>query len=77
MRVAVVNEVSTANRNSDLMAALDGRGLDLLNIGMKGSGTNDPDLTFIHTGFLAALLLNASRADFIVAGCGTGQGFQI
>jgi ribose 5-phosphate isomerase RpiB len=77
MRVAVANEVSTVNRNAEVMAALDGRGLDLLNVGMKGSSPNQPELTYIHTGFLSALLLNAGRADFVVAGCGTGQGFQI
>jgi ribose 5-phosphate isomerase RpiB len=41
---------------------------------MKKSG-EAPELTYLHTSFLAALLLNAGRADFVVAGCGTGQGF--
>jgi ribose 5-phosphate isomerase RpiB len=77
MRVAVVNEVSAAQRNADIMAALQGRELELLNVGMTRVGPDQPALTYIHTGFLSALLLNSGRADFIVAGCGTGQGFEI
>jgi ribose 5-phosphate isomerase RpiB len=72
-----VTEVSTADRNSDILAALNGRGLDVLNAGMTHTGTDQPELTYINTGFLAALLLNTGRADFIVAGCGTGQGFEV
>jgi ribose 5-phosphate isomerase RpiB len=32
-------------------------------------------VTYIHTGLLAAILLNPQRVDFVVGGCGTGQGF--
>jgi len=77
MRVAIVTEVSTANRNADIVRALEGRGLELLNVGMKHEGSDQPELTYINTGFLAALLLNARRADMVVGGCGTGQGFLI
>ncbi len=75
MRVAIVTEVSTAGRNADIVRALEGRGLELLNVGMKQAGPDQPELTYINTGFLAALLLNSRRADLVVAGCGTGQGF--
>ena len=34
-----------------------------------------PELTYIHTGLLSALLLNLKRVDFVVGGCGTGQGY--
>lgn len=77
MKVAVVSEVSTANRNAALIAALEGRGLDLMNVGMKEAGPDQPELTYIHTGLLSAVLLNTRRADFVVAGCGTGQGYQM
>lgn len=76
MRIAVVNETSTADRNPDIVAALEGRGHDIINAGMRKGGA-DPELTVIHTSFLSALLLNSGRADYIVAGCGTGQGFEI
>lgn len=35
----------------------------------------EPELTYIHTGFYAVLLLNLNRADFVIGGCETGQGF--
>ncbi len=77
MRIAVVTEVSTARRNADIVRALDGRGLKVLNVGMQDEGPDQPELTYINTGFLAALMLNSGRADFVVGGCGTGQGFLI
>jgi ribose 5-phosphate isomerase RpiB len=76
MRIAVVSEISTADRNADIVAALEGRGHDVLNVGMKRAA-EPPELTVLHTSFIAALLLAAKRADYIVAGCGTGQGFEI
>lgn len=74
MRIAVINETSAADRNADILAALDGRGHTVINAGMVKNGAR-PELTYIHTGLLAALLLNAGRVDFVVGGCGTGQGF--
>lgn len=74
MRIAVINETSAADRNADILAALDGRCHTVINAGMVKNGAR-PELTYIHTGLLAALLLNAGRADFVVGGCGTGQGF--
>jgi ribose 5-phosphate isomerase RpiB len=76
MRIAVVNEISTADRNADVVAALEGRGHEVINAGMKRSA-EPPELTVIHTGFLSALLLGTGRADFIVGGCGTGHGYEI
>ena len=77
MRVAVVTEVSTARRNTDVLAALEGRGLEVLNVGMQHDGPDQPELTYIQTGLLAALMVNSGRADLVIGGCGTGQGFQI
>jgi len=74
MKIAVINETSAADRNSDIMAALEGRGHELLNVGMKKNGEK-PELLYIHTGLMAAILLNLGRVDFVVGGCGTGQGF--
>ena len=74
MRIAVVNETSAADHNLDIVTALEGRG-QIINAGMTISGAK-PELTYIHTGFMAALLLNAGRADLVVGGCGTGQGFM-
>jgi len=74
MKIAIINETSAADKNKDILAALQGRGHTIINAGMTKSG-GQPELTYIHTGFLAALLLNTNRVDFVVGGCGTGQGF--
>jgi ribose 5-phosphate isomerase RpiB len=75
MRIAIINETSAADRNMDIIAALEGRGHVIINAGMTKSGAQ-PELQYIHTGFLAALLLNLNKADLVVGGCGTGIGFM-
>lgn len=74
MRIAVINETSACDKNADIVAALEGRGHTIVNAGMKVKGSQ-PELTYIHTGFLSALLLNTGKVDFVVGGCGTGQGY--
>jgi len=74
MRIAVVNEVSAAEKNRDIMSALSGFDHEVVNVGMK-KASDSPELTYIDTGFLAALLLNSGHFDLVVGGCGTGQGF--
>lgn len=74
MRVAVISEVSAVQKNKDIVSALAGFGHELLNLGMKGP-EDSPELTYIETGFLAGLFLNAGRVDLVIGGCGTGQGF--
>jgi len=74
MRIAVVSEVSAVNRNPALLEALAGRGHDVINLGMAAEGEK-PELTYIHTGFISALALGSGVFDFVVGGCGTGQGF--
>ena len=74
MKIAVINETSAGDKNKDIIAALDAFDHKIFNVGMKKSG-GDPELTYIDTGFLGALLLNTKRVDFVIGGCGTGQGF--
>ena len=74
MKIAVINETSAADKNKDILAALEGRGHTIINAGMTKTGAQ-PELTYIHTGLLAAILLNLKRVDLVVGGCGTGQGF--
>jgi ribose 5-phosphate isomerase RpiB len=74
MRIAVINETSAGDRNGDVVKALDGRGHEIVNCGMKKGGAV-PELTYIHTGLLAGLLLGTGRVDLVVGGCGTGIGF--
>ena len=74
MKIAVINETSAADKNKDIIAALDLFDHKIFNVGMKKTG-GYPELTYIDTGFLGALLLNTKRVDFVIGGCGTGQGF--
>lgn len=74
MKIVILSETSAADRNADIMAALEGRGHTLINAGMKQNGAK-PELTYIHTGLLGAIFLNLHAADLVVGGCGTGQGF--
>ena len=74
MRIAVLNETSAADKNADILAALDGRGHEVINAGMVKTGAQ-PELTYIHTGLISAILLKLKRVDFVVGGCGTGQGY--
>jgi len=74
MKIAVINEISAADKNADILKALEGRGHEILNLGnTKGSDT--PGLLYIHTGLMSALLLNLKAVDFVVGGCGTGLGY--
>lgn len=74
MRIAVISETSAVARNSEILAALQGWNNEVLNVGMTQCDSQ-PELQYIHTGLLAALLLNLNRVDLAVGGCGTGQGF--
>ena len=69
-----MTEVSTRDKNKLVIAALENRGHEVFNLGMKGV-EGEPELTYIHTGFLSAALLGVGCADLVVGGCGTGQGF--
>lgn len=76
MKIALMMENSQASKNSTILQQLTevAEPLDhqVFNVGM--SDENDHHLTYIHLGIMASLLINAKAVDFIVAGCGTGQG---
>lgn len=76
MKIALMNEFSQAAKNAIVLEQLNGVAEDLghsvFNVGM--SDDNDHRLTYIHLGIIASLLLNSKAVDFVVAGCGTGQG---
>lgn len=56
----------------ELNAVADEKGFPVYNVGM--SDENDHHLTYIHLGIMASILLNSKAVDFVVTGCGTGQG---
>lgn len=74
MRIAVLNEISAAHRNRDILQALAGREIEVLNLGNTGAAA-EPPLLYVHTGLMAALLLHLRVVDRVIGGCGTGQGF--
>ena len=74
MKIAVINEISAADKNVDILKALSGRGHEILNLG-NTRGSDSPGLLYIHTGLMSALLLNFNLVDFVVGGCGTGLGY--
>jgi ribose 5-phosphate isomerase RpiB len=76
MRIAVINEISAADKNGYILTALDGLGHQVINAGMTKSGEGH-ELSYINTGLMAAVLLNAKAVDYVIGGCGTGQGFFI
>ncbi len=75
MKIAVIMEGSTKTRNGEVLEALAIMGHEIYNLGMKNEA-GEPDLTYMETGLLTALLLNMKAVDFVVGGCGTGQGYM-
>ncbi|ATA18386.1 ribose 5-phosphate isomerase RpiB [Gibbsiella quercinecans] len=76
MNIALMMENSQAGKNAlvleQLQAVADTNHDRVFNVGMCDE--QDYPLTYIHLGIMASLLLNAQAVDFVVAGCGTGQG---
>ncbi len=80
MRIALINENSQAGKNemiySTLKAVADKKGYTVDNYGMY-SAEDENQLTYVQNGILAAILLNSGAADFVVTGCGTGEGAML
>ena len=76
MKIALMMENSQASKNAiihnELKTVADEKGFPVYNVGM--SDENDHHLTYIHLGIMASILLNSKAVDFVVTGCGTGQG---
>ncbi|MBR2527104.1 MAG: RpiB/LacA/LacB family sugar-phosphate isomerase [Blautia sp.] len=80
MRIALINENSQAAKNSliysELKKVADQHGYEVDNYGMYSA--DDPNsITYVQCGILAAILLNSGAADFVVTGCGTGEGAML
>jgi ribose 5-phosphate isomerase RpiB len=76
MKVALLNDNSQVSKNSiiynELYSVCKSKGYDLFNYGM--SDTSDAELTYVQLGLLSCILLTSKAVDFIITGCGTGQG---
>ena len=75
MKIAVVSEGSTKTQNLDILRALEGLGHTVYNLGMKNI-EGEEELTYMDTALISALALNMKAVDFIIGGCGTGQGYM-
>ena len=80
MRIALINENSQAPKNelicSTLKKVVEPMGRTVDNYGMY-SGTDKEWLTYVQNGILAAVLLNSGAADYVITGCGTGEGAML
>ena len=80
MRIALINENSQAAKNAiiyeSLKSVADEKGYEVFNYGMYGKD-GESQLTYVQNGLLAAILLNANAVDFVVTGCGTGEGAMV
>ena len=80
MRIALINENSQAGKNAMIYSSLkkvaDEKGYTVDNYGMY-SADDKAQLTYVQNGILAAVLLNSGAADFVVTGCGTGEGAML
>ena len=80
MRIALIMENSQAAKNDIVYKALKGvadtKGHVVDNYGMY-SAEDTEQLTYVQNGILAAILINSGAADFVVTGCGTGEGAMI
>lgn len=80
MKIALINENSQASKNelvcSTLKSVVEPMGHEVFNYGMY-SAEDTHTLTYVQNGILAAVLLNSKAADFVITGCGTGEGAML
>jgi len=80
MRIALINENSQAAKNGLIEATLrkvvEPMGHTVVNYGMY-SAEDEAQLTYVQCGLLASLLLNTGAVNYVVTGCGTGEGAML
>ena len=80
MKIALINENSQAAKNeiiyNSLKNTVEPMGHEVLNFVMN-SADDETQLTYVMNGLLAAILLNSKAVDFVVTGCGTGEGAML
>ena len=80
MKIALINENSQAAKNSMIESVLKEvvtpMGHEVVNYGMYAAD-DEAQLTYVQVGLLTAILLNSGAADFVITGCGTGEGAML
>lgn len=80
MKIALINENSQAAKNSmiceTLKSVVEPMGHEVYNYGMYGA-EDENQLTYVQIGILTAVLINSGAADYVITGCGTGEGAML
>lgn len=80
MKIALINENSQAAKNTQIYEVLkeeaEKAGHTVYNYGMY-TAEDDVQLTYVKNGLLASILLTTKAVDFVITGCGTGQGAML
>ena len=80
MKIALINENSQAAKNELIAASLkkvvEPMGHTVYNYGMY-TADDAAQLTYVQVGILGAVLLNSGAADYVITGCGTGEGAML
>ena len=80
MKIALINENSQGSKNGTILAALkkvvEPMGHTVDNYGMYAAD-DAAQLTYVQCGILGAILLNSGAADYVITGCGTGEGAML
>ena len=80
MKIALIMENSQAAKNSIVEGALrrtvEPMGHTVDNYGMY-TAEDAAQLTYVQVGILAATILNSGAADYVITGCGTGEGAML
>jgi len=75
MKIALLVEGSTKHHAREVWEVLSEFSQhECYHVGMRDE-EGEETLTFLHTSMMAGILLNVKAVDFVIGGCGTGQGF--
>lgn len=80
MKIALINENSQAAKNemicNTLKSVVEPMGHHVFNYGMY-TAEDETQLTYVMCGLLSSILLKTKAADYVVTGCGTGEGAML
>lgn len=80
MKIALINDNSQSAKSGMIFGVLE-KVAKKYNHSVKNYGTLSSDdncqLTYVQCGLMTAILLNTKCVDFVVTGCGTGEGAML
>ena len=81
MKIALINENSQAAKNKMIYSVLkkvtEPMGHKVYNYGMFSAEEKEGYITYVQAGLLTAILINSGAADYVITGCGTGEGAML